>query len=39
MTINTMKKLLENWGKDLHHSGIPDEKIGREKRWFDHYFK
>ena len=36
---NSMKKLLENWGRDLHHSGIPDGEIGREKRWYDHYFK
>ena len=33
-----MKQLLENWGEELHHPGIPDEKTGRAQRWFNHYF-
>jgi arylsulfatase A-like enzyme len=36
---NSMKKLLVNWGKELHYPGIPDGEIGRAKRWYDHYFK
>ncbi len=36
---NSMKKLLNKWGKDLHHPGIPNGEIGRGKIWYDHYFK
>jgi arylsulfatase A-like enzyme len=35
----TMKKRLEKWGEELHHPGIPDGEIGRERKWYDHYFK
>jgi len=34
-----MKKKLVKWSEDLHTPGIPEGKIGREKRWYDHYFK
>jgi hypothetical protein len=34
-----MKKLLENWGKELYYPGIPDGEIGRGKTVYDHYFK
>jgi arylsulfatase A-like enzyme len=36
---SSMKKLLNKWGKDLHHPGIPDGKNARTKKWYDHYFK
>ena len=35
----SMKKLLENWGKELYYPGIPDGEIGRGKTVYDHYFK
>ena len=34
-----MKKKLEKWSEELHNPGIPEGEIGREKRWYDHYFK
>ncbi len=34
-----MKSKLEKWAEELHHPGLPDGKIGREKQWYDHYFK
>jgi len=36
---NSMKKQLIKWGKELHQPGIPDGKMVREKKWYDHYFK
>lgn len=34
----TMKKRLLAWGKELKNPGVPSGDIGREKRWYDHYF-
>jgi len=34
-----MKEKLENWAKNLHRPGIPDGEIGREKNFYNHYFK
>ncbi|MDH3699596.1 MAG: sulfatase-like hydrolase/transferase [Flavobacteriaceae bacterium] len=36
---SSMKGKLEKWGKELHHPGIPDGNMVREKKWYDHYFK
>ena len=35
----SMKKRLEKWSKDLLRPGLPDGEIGREKGWYDHYFR
>ncbi len=33
-----MKSKLERWGSELKKPGIPNGNIGRELRWYDHYF-
>ena len=34
-----LKKKLEKWGAELKNPGIPIGEIGREARWYNHYFK
>ncbi len=34
-----MKMKLEDWADGLHHPGIYNGKVKREKNWYDHYFK
>lgn len=34
-----LKQKLENWARELHKPGIPEGKVGPEKKWYDHYFK
>ena len=35
----TMKQKLEEWAADLHHPGLWEGEIRREKTVYDHYFK
>lgn len=35
----TLRKKLGTWADGLKNPGIPEGPIGREKRWYDHYFK
>ena len=34
-----MKQKLKTWADDLFHPGLPQGEIGREKQFFDHYFR
>ena len=34
-----MKTQLKNWSENLLHPGLQEGALGREKEWYDHYFK
>lgn len=34
-----LKANLREWAAKLYHPGVPEGPVGREKRWYDHYFE